>query len=482
MAAGGRPLLVGGCVRDALLTRLTGFPRDGFPKDVDVEVFGASGDDVVAALRRVGRVDEVGRAFSVIKVVVRGEDFDVSAAGEPGSAAESDEVAAFGRRDFTMNAMGWDPATDELVDPYGGSADLVDRVLQHTSAAFADDPLRVLRGVQFAGRFEMDFAPETALLCRELAPAGAELPAERVWGEFAKIATRCPSPSRSLRALHHSGWEELFPELVAVRDVPQDPTWHPEGPVHVHLGLAADAAATAATAAGLSEEDRIVVVLGALLHDLGKATHTVVPDATSGGTGRITSHGHAEAGVAPTRSFLRRVGAPGHIVTKIVPLVREHMAVVSTGPEGPTRSAVRRLIRRLDAPDGQGPGLVLWAAVVAADHAGRGPASGPSPAAAWLRVARDLGDIERPRQCLVTGAHLIEAGLRPGPAFRPILADAEDAQDDGEFDDEVGAQVWLARRLAEERLAWTRGDAPATGTGPGPPGPGERVNCVDENA
>ncbi|MEJ7648183.1 MAG: hypothetical protein WKF57_03885 [Nakamurella sp.] len=459
--AGGRPLIVGGSVRDALLAAESGNPCT--PKDIDIEVYGADVDALIAELGHVGRVDEVGRSFGVLKVTVfskdgsgaeQVEDFDVSlprADSKTGTGHRGfevrvdhdlDEVEAFGRRDFTVNAIGWDPATHELVDPYGGSRDLADRVLRHTTDAFAEDPLWVLRGVQFAGRFEMSFAPDTAQLCRELSGSFAELPKERVWGEFAKIALMARRPSMSLDALHEIDWERHFPELAALRGVPQDPQWHPEGAVHVHLGMSADAAADSATAAGLdgaglNAEDRMVVVLGAMVHDFGKATHTDLGD-------RITSHGHAEAGVEPAISFLRSIGAPERLVTKIGPVVREHMAVASAGDGDPSPAAVRRMIRRLSEPNGQGPGLKVWAAVVAADHAGRGTGSGPSPADAWLRVAEQLGEEpEKPKPGLLTGRHLIAAGMKPGPQFKEILAAALSAQDDGEFEDANGALAWF---------------------------------------
>lgn len=451
--AGGRALLVGGCVRDAVLGGFSG--RIVAPKDIDIEAYGLNQDQLTAALRGTGgRVDEVGVSFGVTKVAFGDEDFDVSLPrrdskvgdGHRGFAVEVDhaltEIDACGRRDFTINSMAWDPRTGHLVDPYAGAADLRDRVLRHTTDAFADDPLRVLRGVQFAGRFDMTLDPQTADVCRGLSDRFGELSTERVWGEFAKIATMAPYPSKALNALHEAGWEHHFPALAACRDVPQDPHWHPEGPVHVHLGMAADAAAAEADRLGLDAHDRTIVVLGAMAHDFGKATHTDL----GGPDGRITSHGHAEAGVAPAQEFLHAIGAPHRYVEKIAPIVREHMAVAGTGGADPTPTAVRRMIRRLAEPNGRGPGLRLWAAVVAADHAGRGPASGPNPAQAWLRVADRLGESpDRPRGGLLTGKHLIDAGMKPGPAFRPILDEALRAQDDGEFTDEAGAMMWLTR-------------------------------------
>ena len=451
LAAGGRPVIVGGSVRDALLAAHSG--RAMQPKDVDIEVYGADVADLIPALARVGSVNEVGVSFGVLTVRCDGEDFDVSLPrvdskvgdGHRGFDVRVDhgleEVDAFGRRDFTVNAMGWDPTTAELVDPYAGLADLEDGVLRHTTDAFDEDPLRVLRAVQFAGRFGFELAPETTEKCVALAGVFGELPGSRVWGEWWKIATKARWPSKSLQALHDTGLERHFPELAAVRDVPQDPTWHPEGPVHVHLGLAADAAAAAAEAGGLDDEQRTIAVLGAMLHDLGKATQTHHES-----DGRITSRGHAEAGEEPVRSFLKRVGAPERYKAMIVPIVREHMCVA--GIDTPTVPAVRRLGRRLAGPGGHGPTLTQWAAVVAADHAGRGPASDPSPADAWLELASSLHEVDRPRPGLLTGAHLIAAGMKPGPEFKPVLAAALEAQDNGEFDDESGATAWFQSHLS----------------------------------
>jgi len=456
--AGGRPLVVGGSVRDAFLH----LPS----KDLDIEVHGVELALLQRELERVGTVDAVGRAFGVLKVRRHHEDFDVSLPrvdskvgdGHRGFEVRVDhnltELEAFGRRDFTINAMGWDPHTEELIDPFDGVGDLRRWTLRHTTDAFADDPLRVLRAVQFAGRFGFKLAPETIALCRELAPSFHELPKERVWEEFHKIATKANHPSLSLQALHDVGWEQFFPELVAVRDVPQDPHWHPEGPVHVHLGLAADMAVTFAIADGLSEQDRMVVVFAAMLHDLGKATHTALPDPSLAATGpaRITSHGHAEAGVEPARAFLRRIGAPHWLEVKVLPIIREHMVVASM--ESPSPAAVRRLMRRLDHPGGRGPGMKLWATVVAADHAARGPASGPSPADEWMEVARRVGTPQvRAQAGILTGKHLIAAGLKPGPLFSEILAAGLEAQDAGNFSTEEGA-IWWLRHMQGRMARW----------------------------
>ncbi|SDN47216.1 tRNA nucleotidyltransferase (CCA-adding enzyme) [Klenkia soli] len=431
--AGGRPLLVGGCVRDALLA------PGSTPKDVDVEVFGLAPADLRAALAQVGRVDEVGRSFAVLKVRRDGEDLDVAVPAEgPGTRPED----AARRRDFTVNALMVDPVSGEVLDAVGGLADLRAGVLRHTGPSFTDDPLRVLRGVRFAARFGFAFAPETAELCRTLFPAHRTLPVERVWGEWRGIGERGRDLTAAVAALVATGWIAHVPQLARLAGVPQDPRWHPEGDVLVHSGLAGDAAAVLADGAGLTGDDRTVVVLGALLHDLGKATRTQVR-----ADGRITSHGHAESGAEAVQELLGSIGAPPGLVDRVVPVVREHM-VATSATRGPSRAAVRRLARRL-AP----ASLADWSLVCGADHAGRGAGSGPNPTTSWLALAEEVGVEREPARPLLRGADLIALGHEPGPCFRGVMAAALAAQDEGLFTDRAGAVAWLAELAADGRLA-----------------------------
>lgn len=449
VAAGGSPLIVGGAVRDAILNETAGSPRR--PKDVDIEVYGISDRSrLLDELDAVGSVDERGVSFGVIAVRVDREDFDVSVPrrdSKTGSGhhgfdvvvdPDLDEVAAFARRDFTLNALGYDPTSQELVDPWGGATDLAAGLLRHTTEAYVEDPLRVLRAVQFASRMGFTVHPDTATLSASIADQYPSLSVERVWGEWRKIARGGTHISHALDVLRQVGWEHHFPELAATRGVPQDPVWHPEGDVHTHLGLAADQAAANAARDQLEPLEREVAVLGALVHDFGKVTSTQV-------TGpRITSHGHDDAGVAPAAAFLQRIGAPKHLIDRVTPLVAEHMC--HAGVQGtPSKSAVRSLIRRLDAAGG-GSTIEDWARVVDADCAGRGPGAKASPTVAWLERAVEPGTA--PRKGLLTGAHLIARGFRPGPDFKPVLAAALTAQDDGMFEDEAGALAWLDNHLS----------------------------------
>ncbi|MBI9114926.1 CCA tRNA nucleotidyltransferase [Sanguibacter suaedae] len=435
-SAGGRGYLVGGCVRDALLE-----PGER-PKDVDIEVHGLPLEALAPALARVARVDEVGRAFSVLTVTTGGESFDVSLprggqtppSGD-GRSRDDDLLAEASRhRDYTVNALMFDPRTGEVVDCWGGLDDLHAGVLRHTSSSFDDDPVRVLRGARLSARFGFTMAPSTVEASRHLNHRFPSLPTERVWNEWFLMAATARRPSAWLDVLEETGWIGHVPELAVLRGIPQDVRWHPEGDVLEHTRLASDVAARLADDAGLTGVDRAVVVLATMLHDVGKATHT-----QRRADGRITSHGHDEAGRAIAARFLARIGAPRSITARILPLVREHM--VATSVREPTPAAVRRLARRLSPAT-----MDEWALVVSGDRGGRGTASAPGDTGRWLELADAAGARDRPAPPLLSGRHLIAAGMPPGPAFSTVLDAALVAQDAGVFTTEEGALEWLARR------------------------------------
>jgi len=198
--AGGRALLVGGCVRDALMHKE--------PKDWDLEIYGIDPERVRELLdQQIGNVNVVGEAFTVYKL---GPDLDVSlprrerktGRGHRGFFIEGDpemsieEAAA--RRDFTINAVLQDPLTSEIIDPFDGRADLDQKLLRAVSPkTFPEDSLRVLRAAQFAARLEFKIAPETVDLCRQIDLS--DLPSERIWGE-------CRRNSRQSDWNGCSGW------------------------------------------------------------------------------------------------------------------------------------------------------------------------------------------------------------------------------------------------------------------------------------
>ncbi len=267
VAAGGRPQIVGGAVRDLL--------RGEAIKDVDIEVYGLPIDRLVELLGRFGHVDAVGRSFGVLKLrLPDGQEIDIAlprreskvGAGHRGFMTAPDPTMtpreAAARRDFTWNALAL-THTGELLDFFGGVADLEAGIIRHTTAAFAEDPLRVLRAMQLAARLDMRLAPETAELCRALLPEAAALAVERIWGEWQKWALKSVNPAAGLQVLIETGWITLYPELVALIDCPQNEAYHPEGNAWKHTLYVCNAAATIAERDRLAGEERIVLLFAA---------------------------------------------------------------------------------------------------------------------------------------------------------------------------------------------------------------------------
>jgi tRNA nucleotidyltransferase (CCA-adding enzyme) len=428
-SAGGRALLVGGCVRDGLMGRE--------PKDWDLEVYGIDANYLRALLDQFGSVNVVGEAFTVYKL---GPDLDISVPrrerksgrGHRAFVIESDPTMtieeATRRRDFTINAILQDPLTAEIIDPFGGRADLERGVLRAVSVdTFAEDSLRVLRGAQFAARFEFRIDPETVELCRTIDLS--DLPAERIWSEIEKLLLRAQHPSIGLGWLHALGvLDKLFPEIDALREVPQDPVWHPEGDVFVHTRLVVDRARELID--DLPYSRQVTVMLAALAHDFGK------PSTTEFLEGRWRSRGHEDGGVAPTQSFLDRLNVrtlDGYDVhAQVIALVRDHLkpGEFYNRREEVGDGAFRRLARRCE--------LDLLYRVAKADSLGRNADWVPrekwydAAAQEWfIAKARELDVEQGPPAALFMGRHLLEMGIEPGPKMGEITRAVYEMQLDG---------------------------------------------------
>jgi tRNA nucleotidyltransferase (CCA-adding enzyme) len=434
--AGGRALIVGGWVRDRLLGLTS--------KNVDLEVFGLPADRVRAVLEAAGRVETVGASFQVFKL----GDIDVSlprrdsksgrghrgfeVSGDPSMSIEE----AARRRDFTINAISWDPLTGEYLDPFDGRRDLAQKLLRVVDArTFADDSLRVLRAIQFAARFELTVDEETRAVCASIALD--DLPAERIWGEFEKLLG-APRPSIGFAlALDLGSVDKLWPELRALAGCPQEPEWHPEGDVWVHTLQVIDQARTRVD--DLERGPRLAVMLGAVCHDLGKPATTAFID------GRIRSIDHEEQGVAPASAFLDRLNVhsiDGYDVRRqVLGMTAQHL---KPGMWFKVRDEVgdgafRRLAQKVD--------LELLARVAKSDCLGRQPGTFNCEAMDWfLERARRLGVEHRPPAPLLLGRHLLALGLQPGPRVGEILKAVYEQQLDGQVSD-VESALALAKTL-----------------------------------
>jgi tRNA nucleotidyltransferase (CCA-adding enzyme) len=419
--AGGRALIVGGWVRD----RLLGAPG----KDVDLEVFGLPADRLRLLLEGIGAVNTVGESFTVYKVA----DIDVAlprvesktGRGHKGFAVTGDPSlspeAAARRRDFTINAIAWDPIAGELIDPYGGQDDLRRGILRAVDArSFPDDSLRVLRAVQFAARFEFDLEAGTRELCRRI-PLD-DLPAERVWGEIEKLLLRARRPSIGLElALDLGVVPRMFPELHALVGCPQDPEWHPEGDVWIHTLMVVDQARTRID--DLSHAGGATVMLGALCHDLGKPPTTAMIE------GRIRSMEHEGAGVPIAGALLDRLNVHTmhgfDVRSHVLGIVAHHLKPLAFFKAAPRAGdgAFRRLAQKVD--------LELLARVALSDCLGRTGAFDCSGIEWFLERARELGVEHEAPPPLLMGRHLLELGVAPGPRMGVILREVYERQLDG---------------------------------------------------
>jgi tRNA nucleotidyltransferase (CCA-adding enzyme) len=411
--AGGRAMLVGGCVRD----RLIGIDS----KDLDIEVYGIDPSGLREILKQIGQVNTVGEHFSVYKLVVRDQatdsrvEIDVSiprresksGQGHRGFLIEGDPSMTFEeaarRRDFTINAILYDPLTGETVDPFGGSEDFERRRLKTVAAdTFIEDSLRVLRAVQLAARFEMTLDPETAELCRSIDLS--DLPQERVWGEFEKLLMLAEHPSIGLEAaLELLVFDKLFPELRALVG---RQSGHTAEDAFEHTKLSLDEAVR--VCADLTKAKRLTVVLATLCHDLSA---------------------EPPKRLEATLSVLKKLvvyGIAGYDVrSQVLSLVREQNTPRSfyESRASTTDGEFRRLAQSAELD-------LLYRLATACGLAQDGNSNA---AAEWfIERARALGVEHGPPKPLLLGRHLLEAGVEPGPEMGRLLKRVYELQLDGE--------------------------------------------------
>lgn len=377
---GGRPLFVGGCVRDWIIGVES--------KDIDIEVHGSvSVDEVEAALSAVGRVDAVGKSFGVLKF---GHEVDVSfprrdsktGAGHTGFVVEFDQdmtvEEALARRDFTFNSIAMDAVTGEVIDPFGGRADIMSRTIRHTSDAFADDPLRVMRAVQFAGRFGFSIAPETAELCRTLHDGFDQLAVERIWMEWEKIFSKGKSMTAVWEALVETGWDVHFPE------------WSGE------MTATTDRVIGKATQHPVSFQRRAAIIVGSMF------------------VGKLTT----------LARFMARIDAPQWLRHAATKLAQDEHTMERLDVHAKVRVVARSLGGKVHLGDWL---MVHW-------HQFGSPM--------W-QSAQDQGILAAAKPRLLTGDMLTARGWEPGPVFGTVLQQAEVTQDRQGWTTDAEAVTWL---------------------------------------
>lgn len=406
---GGRAYYVGGYVRDILMRQEN--------KDIDMEVHGITPDCLASILDSLGQRISIGESFGIYnlkgygldiamprKETLRGHghrDFDVFV--DPFIGTE----AAARRRDFTCNALMQDILTGEILDHFGGTADLQNGILRHVcSYSFGEDPLRILRGAQFAARFGCRVADETISLCRGMSLA--HLPRERIEGELKKALLKADKPSVFFEVLRQMDQLDLwFPEVKALIGVDQNPRFHAEGDVWNHTMLVLDEAAKLRD----QTDHPLGFMLAALVHDFGKAVCSSRSE-----NGVIHTYGHETLGLPLAEQFLTRITSESRLIAYVLNLVELHMKPNTCAASHASPKSTNKLFDQAIDP-------LALICLAAADHRGR---ITQEPAVSYDAFLHER--LVYYRSCMmrpyVTGKDLIAAGLIPGDDFSEILAHA----------------------------------------------------------
>ncbi len=414
---GHEAFFAGGCVRDMLLGKE--------PKDFDVAT-----DAEPARVQEIfDRTVAVGAHFGVVIVVMEGAPVEVATFRNDGKYVDgrrpegvtfTDARGDALRRDFTINGLFLDPMSDEVLDYVGGREDLTQRVIRaigDPSARFAEDRLRVLRGIRFAASlgFEIESATWQALCAA--APRITEISTERCRDELIKIFTS-PGRVRGLDLLDASGLLELLlPEVLLLKGCEQPPEFHPEGDVFVHTRIMLEM---------LGDEVSPALAFAVLLHDIAKPKCFFRDE-----TGRIRFNGHEHVGAEMTENILRRLKFSNQEIQSASEMVRHHMAF----KDAPNMrlSKLRRFMARETFPEE----MELHRVDCQSSH-------GSLDIHSFLQTRLEEFSNEPvipPR--LLKGSDLIAIGWKPGPQFRDVLETAQNRQLEGLLTTKEEAIEWL---------------------------------------
>ena len=411
-----KTIIVGGSVRDYFLQ----LPI----KDYDIEVYGLNSiEKLEQILQKFGKVNLVGKSFGVLKFIYQNQEYDFSfprtenkiSKGHKGFDIQCNSSLNFqqasSRRDFTINAMGYDIEEKKFLDPFNAKNDIKNKILKHIdNHSFIEDPLRVYRAIQFCARFEYTLDKKTFELCKQMVKKEEfkELPKERIYIEFQKLLLKSSKPSIGLKLMRELGILKYYPELQAIIDIPQSPKWHPEGDVWTHTLMAVD---KMALVENINTKKKLKLMLATLCHDFGKATHTQIL------SNKISAKGHEIAGIEPTKKFLYRLTTEHRFINDIALLVEYHMAPSQYFRNGAKDKTIRKLSTKINIEE-----LV---AVARADFLGRTTPQalrGEYLAGDWLlKKAKELNVYNKPPKALIQGRDLISIGLKPSKEFKKIL-------------------------------------------------------------
>lgn len=450
------PILVGGTVRDKLLD-----PKIE-SKDIDIEIYSKYNyEEIIELLQKKNyKCDFVGKQFGVIKLKdSNGEDIDLSLPRTEKSIGDKhtdfeikldgtlDFKEAFKRRDFTINAIGFNFINGKFIDIYNGMNDLRNKTIKHVNnKTFVEDPLRVYRAIQFAARFDFKVHNDTKDLIKNMIKNGLldSLPKERIFVEFEKLLTKSKKPSIGFELMKELGiLEKYFKELYDLIGIKQEPKWHPEGDVWIHTMMVIDKMANIEC----DKNKKILYMLSCLCHDLGKPEYTQTLE-----DGKITSKGHEAGGVEPTIRFLNKITNDVKLIDQTCRLVELHLQPTLLYVANSSNSAIKRLNNKLI--DSQ-LCLIDLAIINKADTLGRTTESAlnnEAPQYEWIMSKfKDLNLSDKKIIQLITGKDLIDLGYKPGPEFKEYLTKCYDYQIDNNIENKNEVYDYLLSILNNER-------------------------------
>jgi poly(A) polymerase len=424
--AGFAAFWVGGCVRDFLL--------GCEPHDYDIAT-DAKPEQVEKLFRKT---IPVGKKFGVVIVVEGQQQFQVATFRAEAdyrdgrrpekvvfASAEADAL----RRDFTVNGLFYDPATEQIHDWVGGEKDLrakIIRTIGEPEERFAEDHLRLLRAVRFAARLDFEIEPRTFAAIQSLAPKIKLISAERIRDELLKLF-RPPHAARGLVLLRDSGLlAPVSPELAATISCGQSPEYHPEGTVFEHIRLMLEKLPP-----GADE----LLPWAVLLHDIAKPV-TAERDAT---TGAIHFYGHEKTGAELARAILNRLRFPKKQIDEIAACVLHHMQFKDV--KQMRKATLRRLLLRETFP----LELELHRLDCLGSHGDL------SHYDFLVEQAEELKKKPAMRPPLLTGDDLIALGVKPGPALGALLAEIREKQLADELKDKRQAKVWAKKQIGNRK-------------------------------
>jgi tRNA nucleotidyltransferase (CCA-adding enzyme) len=330
---------------------------------------------------------------------------------------------ASSRRDFTFNSLGYDPLEKIIYDYYGGIKDLKEGYIRHTSDKFSEDPLRIFRAMQFQSRLGLKLHPSTAKLIREMVDAGMidELAPQRIADEWMKWATKGSNPHYIFDFLRETGLgDRYYPELMKLKETPQDPLFHPEGDVEIHTKLVLEQAHRIAKENGLNPEEKAVLIFAALLHDIAKPQTTFKEYSKKYGRVVIKSPGHEEAGGPIAADILTRIKVKKDIINKVVPLIEHHLWHVHMYhfPDKSKMKMMNRLIEELGSAT-----IHELVMLIEADLKGRGVQDREIDTLNYLidlynKYKSIYGEKYTP---IISGKDISSLGVKPGPHFKVVM-------------------------------------------------------------